>query len=71
MAGNAGNSGGRRESRWRIALAWTTAALNCCCHLSRCSSPMKVVWDVADFALFGALLVGAGITYELARIFHQ
>ncbi|MGH6903735.1 MAG: hypothetical protein ACREIR_13455 [Geminicoccaceae bacterium] len=26
----------------------------------------QVVWDVADFAFFGALPVGAGVTYELA-----
>ena len=26
----------------------------------------EVDWDVADFAIFGALLVGAGLTYELA-----
>jgi hypothetical protein len=26
----------------------------------------QVVWDVADFAIFGALLVGVGVTYELA-----
>lgn len=26
----------------------------------------EVVWDAADFALFGVLLVGAGTTYELA-----
>jgi hypothetical protein len=26
----------------------------------------KVVWDVADFAVAGALLVGAGVTLELA-----
>jgi len=26
----------------------------------------EVNWDVADFAVFAALLVGAGVTYELA-----
>ncbi len=26
----------------------------------------EVVWDLTDFAVFGALLVGAGVTYELA-----
>lgn len=26
----------------------------------------QVVWDVTDFAIFGALLVGIGVTYELA-----
>ena len=65
MAGNAGNSGGRRESRWRI-VAWTTAALILLLPFVAMQFADEVVWDVADFALFGALLVGAGITYELA-----
>jgi peptidoglycan/LPS O-acetylase OafA/YrhL len=26
----------------------------------------EVNWDVADFALFGALLIGVGVSYELA-----
>jgi hypothetical protein len=26
----------------------------------------QVAWSMADFAVFGALLVGAGVTYELA-----
>jgi len=26
----------------------------------------EVDWDVADFAIFGALLLGSGVTYELA-----
>ena len=26
----------------------------------------QVVWDVGDFAIFGTLLVGVGVTYELA-----
>jgi hypothetical protein len=64
MAGNAGNGGGRRGSRWRIAV-WGTAALMLLPLLA-----MQVTdeadWDVADFAIFGAMLVGAGGAYELA-----
>jgi hypothetical protein len=26
----------------------------------------EVVWDLADFIVAGALLIGAGLTYELA-----
>jgi hypothetical protein len=26
----------------------------------------QVVWDVTDFAVFGALLAGVGVSYELA-----
>jgi len=65
MAGNTENGGGRRGSRWRIA-AWTAAALLLLLPLFAMQVTDQVAWDVADFALFGALLVGAGVTYELA-----
>jgi hypothetical protein len=65
MAGNAENGGGRRGSRWRIA-AWASAALILLLPLVAMQFTDEVVWDVADFAVFGALLVGVGITYELA-----
>jgi len=65
MAGNTENGGGRRGSRWRIA-AWTAAALLLLLPLFAMQVTDQVVWDVADFAFFGALLVGAGVTYELA-----
>jgi hypothetical protein len=64
MAGNAGNGGGRRGSRWRIAV-WGTAALMLLPLLAMQVTD-EVDWDVADFAIFGAMLVGAGGTYELA-----
>jgi hypothetical protein len=65
MAANAGYGGGRRGSRWRIAV-WGTAALMLLLPLLAMQVTDEVDWDVADFAIFGAMLVGAGGTYELA-----
>jgi hypothetical protein len=65
MAGNAENGGGGRVNRWRIA-AWATAALMLLLPLFAMQVTDQVVWDVADFAIFGTMLVGAGGTYELA-----
>ncbi len=64
MAGNMENGGGRRGSRWRIA-AWTGAALILLVPLVAMQFTDEVVWDVADFVFAGALLFGAGLTYEL------
>jgi len=65
MAGNAENGGGRRGSRLRIA-AWAAAALILLLPLFAMQFTDQVVWEVADFAVFGAPLVGASVTYELA-----
>ncbi len=65
MAGNTENGGGRRGNRWRIA-AWAVAALILLLPLLAMQVTDEVAWDVADFAVFGALLVGVGVTYELA-----
>jgi hypothetical protein len=65
MAGNAESGGGRRGSRWRIA-AWGTAALMPLLPLVAMQVTDEVDWDVTDFAVFGAMLVAAGGTYELA-----
>ena len=65
MAGNTENGGGRRGSRWRVA-AWAVAALLLLLPLVAMQFTDEVNWDVADFALAGALLIGTGITYELA-----
>jgi hypothetical protein len=65
MAGNTENGRGRRGRRWRIA-AWAAAALLLLLPLFAMQVTDQVVWDAADFAFFGALLVGAGVTYELA-----
>jgi hypothetical protein len=65
MTGKTENSGGRCGSRWRIA-AWAVAALVLLVPLIAMQFTEKVNWDVADFAVAGALLVGTGVTYELA-----
>ena len=65
MAGNAENGGGRRGSRWRIAV-WAVASLILLLPLVAMQFTDEVNWDVADFAFAGALLIGTGITYELA-----
>ncbi len=64
MAGHAESRGGRRGSRWRIAV-WGAAALMLL-PLFAMQVTDEVVWDVADFAVFGAMLVVAGGTYALA-----
>ena len=65
MTGNTENGGGRRWSRWRIA-AWAAAAFTLLLPLFAMQVTDQVVWDVADFAIFAALLVGVGVTYEVA-----
>jgi len=67
MAGNMEGGGGRPRSRWRIA-GWAAAALILLLPLFAMQVTDQVVWDVADFAIFGALLLGAGVTYELAAM---
>lgn len=63
-AGGPENGGGQRVSRWRIA-AWTVAALLLLWPSIAMQFTDAVVWDVTDFAIFGALLVGLGLTFEL------
>ncbi len=65
MEGMTEDGGGRRGSRLRIA-AWSAAALILLLPLVAMQFTDQVVWDVADFAIFGVLLVGVGVTYELA-----
>ena len=65
MEGITQDGGGRRGSRLRIA-AWSAAALILLLPLVAMQFTDQVVWDVADFAIFGALLVGVGVAYELA-----
>ena len=65
MTENTEDGGERRGSRWRIAV-WTVAVLILLLPLFAMQVTDQVVWDVADFAIFGALLFGVGVTYELA-----
>ena len=59
------SGGARLGGRWRIA-AWITAALLFLLPLFAMQVTDQVVWDVVDFVIFGALLVGVGVAYELA-----
>ncbi|WP_437738769.1 hypothetical protein [Sorangium sp. So ce1335] len=65
MAGTTDNGGGRRGAGWRIAV-WGTAALVLLLPWVAMQFTEEVAWDLADFAIFGAMLVGACGTYELA-----
>jgi len=65
MAENTEDGSGRDWSRWRIT-AWAAAAFLLLLPLFAMQFTEEVVWDVADFAIFGALLLGAGVTCEIA-----
>jgi hypothetical protein len=65
MAGSTEIGGRRRGSRWRIA-AWAIAALMLLLPLFAMQVTDEVDWDVADFAFAGTLIVGTGVTYEVA-----
>lgn len=65
MTGTAENGDGRRGSRWRL-VAWGGAAFLLLVPLVAMQLTEEVAWDVKDFAVFGAMLLGAGITYEVA-----
>jgi hypothetical protein len=65
MSGNAEDGGRRHASHWRIA-AWTVAAFILLLPLVAMQFTDEVDWDVTDFAVFGALVVGVGVTFELA-----
>ena len=53
-----------RARRWR-AVAWGSAALLLLLPLIAMQFTDEVAWTVADFAVFGAMLVGVGGTCEL------
>ena len=59
------DGGRRRGNRWRVA-AWSGAALIWLLPMVAMQLTDEVVWDVTDFAVWGAMLLGAGVTYELA-----
>lgn len=65
MAGNAeSDGGGRRGSRWRLAL-WGTAALILLLPLVAMKFTDEVVWDETDFIVFGTMLAAACGAFEL------
>ena len=65
MGANTKTGGGRRGSRWRVA-AWGIAAALILLPLLAMQVTDEVDWDLADFVFAGTLLVGVGVTYELA-----
>ena len=65
MAENTETGGGQGWSRLRIA-AWSAAAFLLLLPLFAMQVTDQVVWDAADFAVFGAMLFTAGVTCELA-----
>jgi len=65
MVRNTENGSGRRGSHWRIAV-WGTAVLILLLPLLAMQFTEEVAWDLADFAIFGAMLFVACGTYELA-----
>ncbi|WP_437967879.1 hypothetical protein WMF04_00655 [Sorangium sp. So ce260] len=65
MAETMDSGGGRRGIPWRIAV-WGIAALVLLLPLFAMQFTEEVAWDLADFAIFGAMLAGACGTYELA-----
>jgi hypothetical protein len=65
MTGNMENDGRRLRSRWRIA-AWGTAAALILLPWLAMQVTDDVNWDATDFAFASALILGTGLTYELA-----
>ncbi|WP_437572777.1 hypothetical protein [Sorangium sp. So ce542] len=65
MTGTAHNGGGRRGSPWRMAV-WGIAALVLLLPLIAMQLTGEMAWDLADFVIFGSMLVGACGAYELA-----
>ena len=65
MADMAEEGGGRRGSRWRMAI-WGTAALVLLLPLVAMQFTDEVNWTETDFGVMGAMLAAACGTYELA-----
>jgi len=65
MAGSQENSSGQRRHLWRMAL-WMMAALLWLLPLAAMLFTDEVNWDETDLIVFGAMLLGACGTYELA-----
>lgn len=61
----AANGGAWQRNRWRIA-AWSIAALILLLPLAARQFSDNVNWSLGDFVLAGVLVIGTGITYELA-----
>lgn len=55
----------RTGGQWRLAM-WGLIAALLLLPLIAMQFTREVAWDAADFAFAGALLVGAGLVFELA-----
>ena len=65
MTDNQNNGGKWKGSRLRI-VAWAVAALIVLIPLLAMQFTDEVNWDVADFIILGMLLLGSGLSLELA-----
>ena len=65
MTENARNDGRQPGGRWRIAV-WGMAAILWLLPLVAMQMTDEVVWDETDFIVFGAMLLCAAGTYDLA-----
>ena len=65
MSGNVGNDSGWRRNRWRI-VGWCTAVILLLLPLIAMQFTDEVDWNVADFIVFGAMLLVAGGAFEMA-----
>jgi hypothetical protein len=65
MAGIADNGGAERGRLWRMA-PWAIAALLLLLPLAAMQVTDEVAWNQTDFAVLGAMLIGACGAYELA-----
>jgi hypothetical protein len=65
MGEHAEGRGRGRASRWRI-MGWSVAALGLVLPLAAMQVTDEVNWGAGDFAVAGALVLGVGVTYELA-----
>jgi hypothetical protein len=65
MAETTDNGPARHENRWRTAI-WGMAAFVLLLPWLAMQLTEEVTWDLADFVIFGGMLVGACGTYELS-----
>ena len=65
MREDAEGRGRGRASRWRI-VGWSVAGLGLLLPLAAMQVTDEVNWGAGDFAVAGALVLGVGVTYELA-----
>lgn len=64
MTKNTKTRDGWRQNQWRIRF-WAVAAVFLLAPFLAMQFTNQVNWDVADFVIFGALIAGVGIAFEL------